>query len=47
MRRAQLLLNDEQDRRLREIAIREGKSLSEMVRQILDEYFMPAGLRSR
>lgn len=39
MNRAQLLLDDEQDRRLREMAAREGKSLSEVFRRILDEYF--------
>lgn len=39
MNRAQLLLDDVQDRRLREMAAREGKSISEIVRQILDEYF--------
>ncbi|MGC8857191.1 MAG: ribbon-helix-helix protein, CopG family [Anaerolineae bacterium] len=39
MHRTQLLLNDEQDHRLRHMAIREGKSISEVVRQILDEYF--------
>ncbi len=37
--RTQLLLDDEQNRRLREMAAREGKSLSEVVRNILDEYF--------
>jgi len=39
MNRAQLLLNDAQDRRLREMAADRGKSISEIVRQILDEYF--------
>ncbi len=39
MNRAQVLLDDTQARRLRELAAREGKSLSEIVRQILDEYF--------
>jgi plasmid stability protein len=39
MNRAQLLLDDTQDRRLREMASREGKSISEVVRQILDDYF--------
>ncbi len=39
MYRTQLLLSEEQNQRLREMAVREGKSLSEVVRQILDEYF--------
>ncbi len=39
MHRTQLLLTDEQNQRLRKITKREGKSLSEVVRQILDEYF--------
>lgn len=39
MNRAQLLLDEAQDRRLREMASRQGKSISEIVRQILDEYF--------
>jgi hypothetical protein len=39
MNRTQLLLNDAQDRRLREMASREGKSISEILRKILDEYF--------
>ena len=39
MHRTQLLLNDEQIQRLRAMAIRKGKSISEVVRQILEEYF--------
>jgi len=39
MNRTQLLLDDTQDRRLREMAAQRGKSISEIVRQILDEYF--------
>ncbi|GAP06171.1 ribbon-helix-helix protein, copG family [Anaerolinea thermolimosa] len=39
MKRNQLILDEENDRRLREMASREGKSLSEVIRQILDEYF--------
>lgn len=42
MKRSQLILSDLHDRRLREMASREGKSISEVVRQILDDYF--AGL---
>ncbi|NPV86274.1 MAG: ribbon-helix-helix protein, CopG family [Anaerolineae bacterium] len=37
--RTQLLLDTAQVRRLREMAAREGKSISEIVRQILDEHF--------
>lgn len=39
MKRSQLILDEENDRRLREMAAREGKSLSEVIRQILQEYF--------
>jgi hypothetical protein len=39
MKRSQLILDEDNDQRLREIAKREGKSLSEIVRQILNEYF--------
>lgn len=38
MKRVQILLSNEQDRRLREI-VPQGKSISEVVRQILDAYF--------
>ncbi len=47
MNRAQLLLNDNQNHRLREMANREGKSISEIVRQILDEYFKEQDLREQ
>ncbi|WP_322805600.1 ribbon-helix-helix protein, CopG family [Thermanaerothrix sp.] len=39
MKRSQVILDDDNDRRLRELASREGKSISEIVRQILDAYF--------
>lgn len=39
MHRTQLLLNDEQNQRLREMAIQKGQSISEVVRQILEAYF--------
>ncbi|WP_322792445.1 ribbon-helix-helix protein, CopG family [Bellilinea sp.] len=39
MKRSQLILDEKNDWRLRELAYREGKSISEIVRQILDEYF--------
>ena len=39
MKRSQLILDEDNDRRLREMAYRQGKSISEIVRQILDEYF--------
>lgn len=39
MHRTQVLLSDDQNQRLREKTRREGKSLSEVLRQILDEYF--------
>lgn len=39
MHRTQLLLDDAQNRRLREMAARKGKSISEVLRQILAEYF--------
>ncbi len=39
MKRSQVILDDDNDRRLRELAAREGKSISEIVRQILDAYF--------
>lgn len=39
MKRSQLILSDLHDRRLREMASREGKSISEVVRQILDDFF--------
>jgi hypothetical protein len=38
VKRVQTLLSNEQDRRLREI-VPQGKSISEVVRQILDAYF--------
>jgi plasmid stability protein len=47
MNRTQLLLDDEQDRRLREMAARQNKSLSETLRQILDEYFAEQDRRTR
>ena len=39
MNRTQLLLEDDQNLRLREMASRQGKSISEVLRQILNEYF--------
>jgi len=47
MNRTQLLLDDEQDRRLREMAARQNQSLSETIRQILDEYFAEQDRRTR
>jgi hypothetical protein len=37
--RTQLLLNDEQNRKVRELASSEGKGISETIRAIIDEYF--------
>ncbi len=39
MKRSQLILDEKNDQRLRKLAHQEGKSISEIVRQILDEYF--------
>lgn len=39
MKRNQLILDENNDQRLRKLAHQEGKSISEIVRQILDEYF--------
>lgn len=39
MIRAQILLEPEQDRNLREVAASQGKSISEVVRDILNAYF--------
>lgn len=47
MSRNQLILGNAHDRRLREIAYREGKSISEVVRQILDEYFAEKDRQAR
>lgn len=47
MSRNQLILDNVHDRRLREIARREGKSISEVVRQILDEYFAEKDRQAR
>jgi plasmid stability protein len=47
MNRTQLLLDDEQDRRLREMAARQNQSLSETIRQILDEYFAEQDRRTQ
>ena len=47
MSRNQLILDNAHDRRLREIAYREGKSISEVVRQILDEYFAEKDRQAR
>jgi len=47
MSRNQLILDNAHDRRLREIAYREGKSISEVVRKILDEYFAEKDRKAR
>lgn len=47
MKRSQVILDEDNDRRLRELAAREGKSISEIVRQILDEYFAERERKAR